>query len=129
MNLRAIPNLDLAEAEAGAVLAKAVVRAASQLNITAKVLASVLGLSEPSISRMKRGDYALEPATKPFEFAVLFVRMFRSLDAIVGGDVAVARAWLDNDNTALNGRPVDKIQSISGLMDVIAYLDARRALI
>ncbi len=127
MNLRAIPNLDLAEA--GAVLARAVVRAASQLNITAKVLASVLGLSEPSISRMKRGDYALEPATKPFEFAVLFVRMFRSLDAIVGGDVAVARAWLDNDNTALNGRPVDKIQSISGLMDVIAYLDARRALI
>jgi hypothetical protein len=127
MNLRAIPNLDLAEA--GAVLAKAVVRAASQLNVTAKVLASVLGLSEPSISRMKRGEYALEPATKPFEFAVLFVRMFRSLDAIVGGDVAVARAWLDNDNAALNGRPVDKIQSISGLMDVIAYLDARRALI
>jgi hypothetical protein len=127
MNLRVIPNLDLAEA--GAVLAKAVVRAASQLNVTAKVLASVLGLSEPSISRMKRGEYALEPATKPFEFAVLFVRMFRSLDAIVGGDVAVARAWLDNDNTALNGRPVDKIQSISGLMDVIAYLDARRALI
>lgn len=127
MNLRAIPNLDLAEA--GAVLAKAVVRSASQLNITAKVLASVLGLSEPSISRMKRGDYALEPSTKPFEFAVLFVRMFRSLDAIVGGDVAVARAWLDNDNAALNGRPVDKIQSISGLMDVIAYLDARRALI
>jgi hypothetical protein len=127
MNLRVIPNLDLADA--GAVLAKAVVRAASQLNVTAKVLASVLGLSEPSISRMKRGEYALDPATKPFEFAVLFVRMFRSLDAIVGGDVAVARAWLDNDNTALNGRPVDKIQSISGLMDVIAYLDARRALI
>jgi hypothetical protein len=127
MNLRLIPNLDLADA--GAVLAKAVVRAASHLDVTAKVLASVLGLSEPSISRMKRGEYALDPATKPFEFAVLFVRMFRSLDAIVGGDVAVARAWLDNDNTALNGRPVDKIQSISGLMDVIAYLDARRALI
>jgi hypothetical protein len=127
MNLRVTSNPNLAEA--GAVLAKAVVRAASQLNVTAKVLASVLGLSEPSISRMKRGEYALEPATKPFEFAVLFVRMFRSLDAIVGGDVAVARAWLDNDNTALNGRPVDKIQSISGLMDVIAYLDARRALI
>lgn len=127
MNLRVTSNPNLAEA--GAVLAKAVVRAASQLNVTAKVLASVLGLSEPSISRMKRGEYALEPATKPFEFAVLFVRMFRLLDAIVGGDVAVARAWLDNDNTALNGRPVDKIQSISGLMDVIAYLDARRALI
>jgi len=127
MNLRVTPNLDLAEA--GAVLAKAVVRAAGQLNITAKVLASVLGLSEPSISRMKRCEYALDPATKPFEFAVLFVRMFRSLDAIVGGDVAVARAWLDNDNTALNGRPVDKIQTITGLIDVIAYLDARRALI
>jgi hypothetical protein len=127
MNLRVIPNPNLAEA--GAVLAKAVVRAAGQLNITAKVLASVLGLSEPSISRMKRGDYALEPATKPFEFAVLFVRMFRSLDAIVGGDVTVARAWLESENTALNGRPVDKIQTITGLIDVISYLDARRALI
>ena len=66
-------------------------------------------------------------ATKPFELAVLFVRLFRSLDAIVGGDPQVSRAWLSNANEALDGRPVDKIRTVAGLLDVIAYLDARRA--
>jgi len=60
---------------------------------------------------------------------VLLVRLFRSLDAIVGGDGAVATAWLDNPNLVLGGRPVEKLQTVSGLVDVIAYLDARRALV
>ena len=45
---------------------------------------------------MKKGDYALQAGSKPFELGVLFVRLFRSLDAIVGGDEAVASAWLAN---------------------------------
>ena len=76
---------------------------------------------------MKTDDFSLAPGTKPFELAVLFVRLFRSLDAIVGGDPQVARAWLVNSNEALDGRPADKIRTIAGLLDVIAYLDARRA--
>ncbi|TIU59979.1 MAG: DUF2384 domain-containing protein, partial [Mesorhizobium sp.] len=54
---------------------------------------------------------------------------FRSLDAIVGGDESIARAWLKNANTAFDSAPIEKIQSISGLVDVIAYLDSRRALV
>jgi hypothetical protein len=113
----------------GTVLTKAVVRAAERLGLSARVLAAVLGLSEATVSRMKRGGFTLEPDTKAFELAVLFVRLFRSLDAIVGGDGAVARAWLANPNTALGARAVEKIQTVSGLVDVIAYLDARRALV
>jgi uncharacterized protein (DUF2384 family) len=64
---------------------------------------------------------------RPFELAVLFIRLYRSLDAIVGGDEAVARAWLKNPNTALRNRPIDLIQKVQGLLDVIHYLDARRA--
>ena len=112
-----------------AVLTKAVLRAADKLDIKAKHLASVLGLSETTLSRMRKGAYFLEVDTKPFELGVLFVRMFRSLDAIVGGDEAVARSWLANLNTALDGRPAEKIRSIAGLTDVIAYLDARRAVV
>jgi hypothetical protein len=59
----------------------------------------------------------------------LFVRLFRSLDAIVGGDSNVASAWLRNANTVFGTAPVTKIQTVAGLVDVIAYLDARRALI
>jgi len=113
----------------GAVLTKAVIRVGEQFDLSARTLSAILGVSEASVSRMKRGDFMLEPATKPFELGVLFVRLFRSLDAIVGGDGAVARAWLTNPNTVLKARPVEKIQTIAGLVDVIGYLDARRALV
>ena len=111
----------------GRVVTTAVLRAAEELGVTARALASVIGVSEATVSRMKNDGFALAPDTKPFELAVLFVRLFRSLDAIVGGDPQVARAWLSNANQALDGRPVDKIRTIAGLLDVIAYLDARRA--
>jgi len=110
-----------------AVLSKAVLRAADQLTVSSKVLAAVIGVSEPTVSRMRDGRYQVQPGQKPFELAALFVRLYRSLDAIVGGDNAVAGAWLRNDNAALGGKPVALIQTVSGLVHVIAYLDARRA--
>jgi hypothetical protein len=112
-----------------AVITKATLRAADRLEVPARILASVLGLSEATVSRMKRGAFALESGTKPFELAVLFVRLFRALDATVGGDETVARAWLVNVNAALDGRPLEKIQTVVGLIDAIAYLDARRAIL
>ena len=118
-----------APSEAGAVVSKAVVRAAARLRLKARTLAAIIGVSEATISRMKRQEFGLEPGTKPFELAILFVRLFRSLDAIVGGDDAVAASWIANPNTALNARPIEKLQTVSGLVDVIAYLDAHRALV
>ena len=111
----------------GTVLTKAVLRAADKLGVNQATLASILGVSEPTVSRMKKGDYVLQ--AKAFELGVLFVRLFRALDAIVGGDEAVARVWLANQNLALDAKPAEKIRTVPGLMDVIAYLDARKALI
>lgn len=127
--MRARPAISTARPEPGPVVTKAVVRAADRLSVTARMLAAIIGVSEASVSRMKRGDFRLEPGTKPFELAVLFVRLFRSLDAIVGGDDKVAASWLANPNTALDARPIEKLQTVSGLVDVLAYLDARRALV
>jgi hypothetical protein len=111
------------------VLTKAALRAAESLGLPARMLAQVLGVSEPSVSRMKKGAYAIEDGSKSFELAALFVRVFRSLDAIVGGDAMTARQWLMAENTALGGRPIDRITTITGLADVAAYLDARRAVV
>jgi hypothetical protein len=113
----------------GSVLTKAAVGAADRLGLTARILSGVIGVSEATVSRLKRQDVLLERGTKPFELAVLLVRLFRSLDAITGGDETVARAWMTAENSALGARPVDRIVSISGLIDVLAYLDARRALV
>jgi uncharacterized protein (DUF2384 family) len=118
-----------ASPEAGKVVSKAVLRAADKLNVRASALAQILGVSEATVSRMKSGDYSLKAGSKEFELAVLFVRLFRSLDAVVGGDEAVARSWLVNPNLALGDKPADKIRTVAGLFDVIAYLDARRAII
>lgn len=120
------PDLVISEAQ---VVTKATVAAADRLGLSARTLAGIVGVSEASVSRMKRLDHLLEKGTKPFELALLLIRLFRSLDAITGGDEQVARAWLKNHNTALSGIPADKILSISGLTDVLSYLDARRALV
>src|SRR5262245_11574712 len=113
----------------GAVMTKAALRAAGLLGISNKVFARIVGLSEASVSRMGTGGYTLTPGDKAFELAVLFVRFYRALDAIVHGDEAVARAWIANPNAALGGTPLDLIQTLPGLVHAVAYLDARRALL
>ncbi len=112
----------------GMVATKAVLRTADRLALSNRALGRIIGLSEASVSRMRAGSYTLAPDDKSFELAVLLVRLFRALDAIVEGDEAVAAAWLRSDNAVLGGAPLTRIQTVSGLVDVLGYLDARRAL-
>lgn len=123
------PAIEAAPAKEAVVITRAAINAADRLGLSARLLAAVLGVSEATVSRMKRQDYHMERGSKAFELAVLFIRLFRSLDAIVGGDEMVARQWLRNPNTAFSAAPIDKIVTIAGLTDVLAYLDARRALV
>jgi hypothetical protein len=116
-------------ADEAVVVTKAALRAASRLGLTNKVLAAIIGVSEATVSRMRRGDYVVQRGEKPFELAVLFVRLYRSLDAILVGDDAVAGTWLKNRNVALDAEPIALIQNVPGLMNVIQYLDARRAIV
>jgi hypothetical protein len=111
----------------GAVVTKATLRAAAGLDLSNKALARLLGLSEATVSRMTSGNYELTAGDKPFEIALLFIRLFRALDAIVAGDQAAARAWMRHEHAVLGGVPAVLVQSLSGLVNVVAYLDARRA--
>jgi len=110
------------------VLTKAVARAAERLGINRALLAKVLGLSPSTVTRLYAGDYLLEQNRKEWEFALLFVRAFRSLDSIVGEE-ATSRKWLASDNRGLNGRPIDLISNTEGLVRVVHYLDASRGLV
>jgi DNA-binding XRE family transcriptional regulator len=123
------PHTARARQAEAAVVTKAVLRAAARLGLTNRALAGVLGVSEATVSRMGTGTYEVSPGEKPYELAVLLIRVFRSLDAIVGGDDATARAWLRGENTALGAPPVTLLASVSGLVTVLGYLDARRALV
>ena len=113
--------------EDAAVVAKALLNAAARLGLSNRALGRIVGLSEASVSRMGKGTFALRRGDKAFELGLLVIRLFRSLDAIVGGDEAVARAWLRNGNDALGGKPLKLIETVPGLVNTLAYLDARRA--
>lgn len=110
------------------VLSKAVIRASDRLGLTSVELAKVLGLSTASVSRLRAGTYALDPSTKSWELGMLFVRLFRGLDAITGGDDESARAWLRNPNIHLRDVPAERIQSVQGLVETVSYVDAYRAI-
>jgi hypothetical protein len=110
-----------------AVVTKAVLRAAERMGVAQNVLSRILGVSEASVSRMQAGRFTVSPGEKPYELAVLFIRLFRALDALVDGDEAAARAWLRAPNLALRDTPLTLIQSVAGLVHAVAYLDARRA--
>ena len=107
------------------VVAKAVLSAAARLGLRHRHLATVLGASEASVSRLQRGR-GIDPASKEGELALLFLRLYRSLDALMGGDDERARTWLHAENVHLGGVPAERLNSVQGLVDVVQYLDAMR---
>jgi uncharacterized protein (DUF2384 family) len=114
------------EPEPRRVLTGAVLRAGALLEVTQSGLAQILGLSPSTVSRMASGTYTLDTHKKEWELGALFVRVFRSLDALIGGNDAAARGWLYGQNHGLVGRPIDLIRSTEGLVRVVQYLDAAR---
>jgi Protein of unknown function (DUF2384) len=111
--------------DSAAVVAKATLSAAARLGLSNRQLAAVIGTSEASVSRLQRGR-GIDPDSKEGELALLLVRLFRSLDALVGGDEQQARAWMHAMNDHVGGVPAQRITTVEGFVDVVQYLDALR---
>ena len=121
-----LPQLQQAQKiDRAPVLTKATVNAASRLGLRNKHLAEIIGTSEASVSRLRSGR-TLDPEGKEGELALLFLRLYRSLDALVGGDDAKSRDWLHSANDHIRGIPAERIRTVEGLVDVVQYLDAMR---
>jgi transcriptional regulator with XRE-family HTH domain len=108
------------------LLAKAVTRASERLGLQQKDLAQILGASAATLSRIASGKRGIEPSSKEGELALLFIRVYRSLDALVGGDDGNARAWLHAMNEHLGAVPAEQLRTAEGLVNVALYLDAMR---
>lgn len=113
------------QANAGSVLTKALERAANELGLSQKDLSAILGVSEASVSRLRRSRQ-LDPRSKEGELALLLLRVWRSLDALVGSQPSQARAWLHAHNHHLDAVPASLLTSITGVMHVAEYLDGMR---
>jgi transcriptional regulator with XRE-family HTH domain len=109
------------------VLTAATLKAAEWMGLSQAQLARVIGVSAPTVTRMKSGAYLLAETRKEWPLAALLVRLYRSLDSIVGGRQSDARAWLFGANRAFDGAvPAELIVDVRGLVHVTDYLDAAR---
>jgi uncharacterized protein (DUF2384 family) len=115
-----------AQPDAEQTLSKALRNVAHLLELKQAALARILGVSGATVSRLFAGSYTLSRERgKEWEMAVLLVRLFRSLDAMVGHEEA-AKQWLNGENSALGARPAALLESAEGLVRVLHYVDAHR---
>ena len=116
-----------AAADRSEVLTSAVTRIAELWNLSNGKLAAILGLSPATVSRLRHGQARLDPASKSFEAGQFLLRLFRSLDALLGSDDKAARRWLEADNLDLGGKPIERVDTMRGLIELCDYVDFYRA--
>lgn len=110
----------------GVVLSIATARASKLLGLSGAALARTIGVSEPIVKRILGENKPLNPETKEGELALLLVRVFRSLDALIGTDDKKRLLWMVTHNKALGGQPYKLIQNVQGLVATLNYLDDMR---
>ena len=115
-----------AREQPAAVLGKALARAARDFGLSQAEIGAILGTSAASVSRTFAGGRGVDPDSAEGRHALLFVRVFRSLDALVGGDRDKARLWLRAPNRHLGAQPLSLLSRTQGLVHVAEYLDAMR---
>lgn len=107
------------------VLAKAVLNAADQLGLKQAGLGNVLGMHRTAISRLKQ-NLSLEPGSKQGELALLLIRIARALFTLTGGDKDWIKHFMCSPNQMTGGVPVQQIETIQGLIQVLQFVDAIR---
>lgn len=128
MDAQKAPAGPLPASDRERVLTAAVAEAARRLGLRTTDLTRIVGISQPTASRLLNGRYVLAEGSKPWELAAHLVRLYRSLNALVGGDDALARAWLTSPNRAFDAAvPLALITRVDGLVRACDYLDAQRA--
>jgi len=110
------------------VLTAAVAETARRLKLRTTELTAIIGVSQPTASRLLNGKFLLAEGGKSWELGTHLVRLYRSLSSMVGGNDELARAWLRSANQAFGGRvPLDEIRRVEGLVHACDYVDAHRA--
>ena len=105
------------------LVAAACLKAASELGLSKEELGAIVGRHRTSMERS-----GLPPASKEGQFGLLFLRVVRSLDALMGSNPEFMKHWMEQPNHHLGEQtPRQLLVSVVGLARVAAYLDAMRA--
>lgn len=108
------------------VLTKAILNLANFYNFTGKDLSDIIGISESTTTRLNQGKKFISPDTKEGEMALLLLRVYRGLNSLIGNNHEKAKIWLNSFNNYFKKKPIEQLKTVSGLVDVVNYLDAMR---
>ena len=103
------------------VLGKALFNAAIALGISKTEAAEIVGRDRTGISRD-----GIDPKTKAGELALMFIRVYRGLYAVVGGGPVNMKHWVDTKSEQFGQSPREMMNSCQGLTRVVMYIDAIR---
>jgi hypothetical protein len=104
-----------------AVLGEAVINAGRKLGFSGDEVGNIIGRSRTTITRN-----GVDPHSKSGEIALMVVRVYRSLYALIGRDETHLREWMRSPIRSLQAVPADMMQRIDGLVTLTRYLDAMR---
>jgi hypothetical protein len=96
------------------VLTEALLNAGKQLGMSQADLGAVIGKNRTAISRG-----GIDPGSKAGELALLFIRCYRALYVLVGGNPEQMRHWMETENLHTGGIPAEQIKSVQGLATVL----------
>lgn len=115
-------NLAVAtDTDKSSVLSEALANAGKQLGMSQADLGEIIGKNRTAISRG-----GIDANSKTGELALLFIRCYRALYVLVGGNPQQMRHWMQTENLHTGGIPADQVKSVQGLTTVLEYLDAMR---
>ena len=103
------------------VLSKALFNAAEAMNISKTEAAGIIGRERTGVVRD-----GIDPNSKAGELALIFIRIYSGLYAVVGGDQDNMRHWVATENQTFGQSPRKMMDSCQGLVRVLMYLDAIR---
>jgi uncharacterized protein (DUF2384 family) len=107
------------------LVTRAAINAAGELGMTNRELAAVLGVSPSKLDRARGGRGSF--SGKDYELALLLIRIYRALYAILGGNREQMQHWLHTPNQHLQqASPLEQLQRLEGIVMVMRYLDAMR---
>ncbi len=104
-----------------ATLTRALLAAGRELGLTQAEVGAVVGRNRTSLHR-----HGVEPDSKAGELALLLIRVYRALYALVGGDGEQMRHFMHTQNLHTGGVPAEQVRTVPGLVRVTEYLDAMR---
>jgi len=102
------------------LVAQACGRAAQVLGLSTSELSELLTQHQPNADGQD-----LDPTTREGQLALLFLRVYRSLHGLYGGDQRLMRHWIEQPNRHLGEQsPRLLLARIEGLNCVADYLDS-----